>query len=322
MKILFADKFPEGDLGRLRALGHSCDYQPELTAEELPDSIAGYELLVVRSTGVDAAALNAADTLRMIIRAGAGTNTIDKAVAAEKSIPVCNVPGKNALAVAELTMGLLLAIDRNIPDNVVDLRAGRWNKKKYSAAQGLYGRAMGIVGLGAIGLAVAERAAAFGLRVHVIRKSGRPDDVADRLSRLGAVEVDDLNGLVDCCDILSFHVPASEETKSLVNQSLLARMAPGSIVLNTARGDLIDEEALIDAMDEKGIRAGLDVYCDEPAAGEGRFDSPLARHPNVYGTHHIGASTAQAQEAVAEGVVEVIDAFAQGRVLNCVNLSN
>lgn len=322
MNILFADKFPEQDLGRIRDQGHACDYEPDLTAGDLPGRIAGYDGLVVRSTEVDASTIAAADRLKIVIRAGAGTNTIDKDAAADKGIRVCNVPGKNALAVAELTLGLLLAVDRNIPDNVADLRAGRWNKKKYSAAQGLYGRAMGIVGLGAIGLAVAERAAAFGIRVHVIGKAGRSDDTAERLARLDVVEVDSLEALAARCDVLSFHVPASPETKGLVNAVLLEHMSPGAIILNTARGDVVDEQALITAMNDKGIRAGLDVYRDEPDTGEGEFDSELARHPNVYGTHHIGASTAQAQNAVAEGVLEVIDAFSEGRVINCVNLPN
>lgn len=322
MKILFADKFPEHYLNRLQDLGHECSYQPDLAAEDLPANIPGFDALVVRSTRVEAPVLTAADSLGIVIRAGAGTNTIDKDAAAEKHVRVCNVPGRNALAVAELTMGLLLAIDRNIPDNVADLRAGRWNKKKYSVAEGLYGRSIGIVGLGAIGLAVAERAAAFGMPVHVIGKPGRPEDVSRRLAAMTAVETASLEQLAERCDVLSFHVPASPETKGMVNEDLLSRMKPGSIVINTARGDLVDEQALIQAMDAKGIRAGIDVYLDEPAAAQGEFDSALARHPNVYGTHHIGASTAQAQNAVAEGVVEIIDAFDQGRILHCVNLEN
>ncbi|MGA8262129.1 MAG: NAD(P)-dependent oxidoreductase [Arenicellales bacterium] len=321
MKILFADKFPEHALDRLRGLGHGFDYKPELTAGDLPACIAGYEVLVVRSTRVESPVIDAADALKLIVRAGAGTNTIDKEAAAGKDIRVCNVPGKNALAVAELTMGLLLAIDRNIPDNVSDLRAGHWDKKKYSVARGLYGRRIGVVGLGAIGLAVAERAAAFGMQVHVVRKSGRPGDVVRRLAALEVVEEDTLEDLAGSCDVLSFHVPASSDTREMVNAPLLERMAPGSIILNTARGDVIDEEALIKAMDAKGIRAGVDVYRDEPAAGEAEFNSRLAKHPNTYGTHHIGASTEQAQNAVAEGVVEIIDAFEQGRVLHCVNLA-
>lgn len=322
MKILFADKFPQHYLNQIQDGGHTCDYQPDLTADRLPDKVAGFDVLVVRSTRVEAPAIHAADSLRIVVRAGAGTNTIDTEAAAARQIRVCNVPGRNALAVAELTMGLLLAIDRNIPDNVADLRAGRWNKKKYSEAEGLYGRCMGIVGLGSIGLAVAERAAAFGMRVHVVAKPGRSEEVAGRLTALGAAQVDTLEAMAECCDVLSFHVPAAAETQGMVNEALLSRMAPGAIILNTARGDLIDEQALIQAMDSKGIRAGLDVFADEPAAGEGEFDSVLGRHPNVYGTHHIGASTAQAQNAVAEGVVEVIDAFDQGRVLHCVNLEN
>lgn len=322
MNILLADKFSEVHLNRLQDLGHSCDYRSELTAEDLPRHVAGYEILVVRSTRVDAPAINASDTLKMIVRAGAGTNTIDKDAAADKSIRVCNVPGKNAPAVAELTMGLLLAIDRNIPDNVADLRAGGWNKKKYSVAEGLYGRTMGVIGLGAIGLAVAERASAFGMQVYVIRKTGRSEVITKRLAEVNVVEVDNLDELAQRCAVLSFHVPASLDTRGMVNESLLSRMAPGSIILNTARGDIIDEQALLHAMDNNGIRAGLDVYRDEPAVGVGEFDSVLAKHPNVYGTHHIGASTTQAQNAVAEGVVEIIEAFGQGRVLHCVNLLN
>jgi len=322
MKVLFADKFPDPYLERLAGLGHDCVYQPELSADDLPSRIAGHDALVVRSTRVEAPAVDAADRLQLIIRAGAGTNTIATDAAADQDIRVCNVPGRNALAVAELTLGLLLAIDRNIPDNVIDLRAGRWNKKKYSVAAGLHGRAMGIVGLGAIGLAVAERAAAFGINLHVIRKPGRAAEVGERLAAVNAVELDSLEALAGQCDVLSFHVPASADTREMINDSLLSRMAPGSIIINTARGDIVDEQALIRAMDDKGIRAGLDVLRDEPGAAEGEIHSALASHPNVYGTHHIGASTTQAQNAVAEGVVEIIDAFTRGSVLNCVNLSD
>lgn len=322
MRILLADKFPDNQLKRLQGLGHKCVYEPDLAADDLSGHVAGFDVLVVRSTRVESGVFSAADSLALVIRAGAGTNTIDTDAAAANGVRVCNVPSRNALAVAELTLGLLLAIDRNIPDNVADLRAGRWNKKKYAAARGVYGRRMGIVGLGAIGLAVAERSAAFGIRIHVLRKPDRPREVTERLDRLQAVEVDSLEELATRCDVLSFHLPASPDTRGLVNEDLLGRMAPGSIILNTARGDLIDEPALIRAMDARGIRAGLDVYRDEPVTGEGEFRSALARHPNVYGTHHIGASTAQAQDAVADGVVEIIEAFEQGQVLHCVNAEN
>jgi D-3-phosphoglycerate dehydrogenase len=321
MKILFADKFPQPFADKLEEMGHHCSLRPELQAEDLPGALADNNILVVRSTRVTAESLEAGRQLKMVIRAGAGTNTIDKGAAASRNIPVCNVPGKNAIAVAELAMGLLISIDRRIPDNVAQIREGRWNKKAFSEAKGLFGRSVGVVGLGAIGMAFAERAHGFGMKLHVIRKPERSLDVSSRLAGLSAVEMDDLQSMAGACDILSFHTPAAENTKRLVGAGLLEAMKPGAILLNTSRGDLIDEQALIEAMDRKGIRAGLDVYMDEPSTGEGRFDSALARHPNVYGTHHIGASTEQAQAAVANGVVDIVEAFAGGSILHCVNMN-
>jgi len=320
MKILFADKFPEPFAEKLRQNGHDCLLRPDLNAEDLPLAIGDSEVLVVRSTRVTAEALGGAATLKMVIRAGAGTNTIDKDAAAERNIPVCNVPGKNAIAVAELAMGLLISIDRHIPDNVVQLRQGEWNKKRFSEAKGLFGRPIGVVGLGAIGMAMAERAHAFGMKLHIIRKPDRSPELSSRLTELGAIEHENLFDMAGACDILSFHTPASEDTRQLVSTELLSAMNPGAILLNTSRGDLIDERALIEAMDQKGIRVGLDVYMDEPAVPQGTFDSALARHPNVYGTHHIGASTEQAQTAVAQGVVDIVEAFSAGRIMHCVNI--
>ena len=254
-----------------------------------------------------------------MFRAGAGTNTINKPYAADKGVYVCNVPGKNAIAVAELTLGLMLSIDRNIPDNVIDIRNQQWDKKRYSSAQGLFGRRLGVVGVGATGIAVAERARAFGLEISVIEKAGRGAAIKAKLEALETRYVVDLAALATGCDILSFHVPAADETRGLVNEALLRLMQPHSVIINTSRGDVVDEAALIWAMDNKGIRAGIDVYATEPGESQAQFDSPLAKHPNVYGTHHIGASTSQAQTAVAEGVVEILDAFAKGVILHCVN---
>lgn len=320
MNILFADKFPLPFRRELEAMNHNLSFDPDLGAEDLPGAVGDAEILVVRSTKVTAATIQAAGSLKMIIRAGAGTNTIDKETAASAGIYVCNVPGKNAIAVAELTMGLLIAIDRNIPDNVSQMRAGKWNKKQFSETTGLCGRAIGIVGLGAIGMAVAERAHAFGMHIHIIRKPGRAADIERRLQQMGVTEIDDLITLAGTCDVLTFHVPAAEGTRDLVDTELLTAMKTNAILLNTSRGDLVDEAALIKAMDEKGIRSGLDVYLNEPGSAQGDFKSALAQHPNVYGTHHIGASTAQAQDAVAAGVVEIIDAFGKGDVIHCVNI--
>ena len=320
MKILFADKFQPAYLDDLKARGHECDLQPDLSADDLPSHVGGAEVLIVRSTKVSRETIEAAESLKLIIRAGAGTNTIDKEAAAERNVPVCNVPGKNAVAVAELAFGLLLAIDRNIPDNVAELRQGQWNKKKYSKADGIMGRNIGIVGTGGIGMAMAERAAAFGMNVHVVQKASRDAETTRQLEAIGARQEADLPALVSACDVVSFHVPATADTKGMINDDLLARFQPGAILLNTSRGEIVDEPALIRALDEKGLRAGLDVYNDEPGASQGTFDSALARHPSVYGTHHIGASTEQAQNAIAAEIVRMLDEFGRGSVLHCVNL--
>ena len=319
MNILIADAFPPSQLERLRGEGHRCEFAPTLTGDDLPGALPGFEALVVRSTRVEAVALEAADSLKLVVRAGAGINTIDTARARALGIDVCNVPGANALAVAELTLGLILAADRRIPDNVADLRAGAWNKKRYSKARGLFGCSLGIVGAGAIGLAVAERAAAFGMRILVLASPRRGGTARARLAAVGATEVSSLDELAGQSDYLTLHVPGGAQTRGLVDRGILARMSPGAVLVNTSRADVVDEAALIEALDTGDLRAVVDVYDGEPASGEARFDSPLARHPNVYGTHHIGASTEQAQSAVADGVVRIIAAFVDGQVINCVN---
>ena len=322
MKILFADKFPASSVDLLQERGHSCRVCPELDGDTLPEAVADNEVLVVRSTRVSAQTIANGRVLKMIIRAGAGTNTIDKDHAAENNVYVCNVPGRNAAAVAELVMGLIIAIDRSIPDNVTELRAGNWDKARFSKARGLMGRKMGVMGLGSIGLAVLERAHAFGMELYVIDKPSRWQETHQRLMRLGGIKrVAGLEELVQRCEILSFHVPSLPETQRIINTDLLDRMAPGTVIINTSRSDIVDEVALIAAMDEKDIYAGLDVYDNEPSKGNFEFSSALASHPNVYGTHHIGASTEQAQAAVAEGVIEVIEAFAVGKIRNCVNMA-
>lgn len=321
MKILFADAIDEHRLGPLTNAGHECIVDGSLTADDLPGAIGDADILVVRSTKVTAATIDAGPHLSLIVRAGAGTDNIDKAAASGRGIYVCNVPGKNAVAVAELTMGLLLAIDRNIADNVSDLRAGVWNKKRYTKADGLAGKTMAIVGLGDIGLAVAERAKGFGMTVSAVRKDGRSDAVMARIRQIGIRLVDDQATLLADADIVSIHVPKSDSTAGLVDAAFLAALPDGAYVLNTSRGEVVDETALISALDERSMRAGLDVYVGEPGSGSGAFTSELASHPAVVGTHHIGASTKQAQAAVADGTIDVIEAYLAGEVINCVNLA-
>ena len=321
MKVLLADALPDAAVEQLEAAGDEVTRLPELNADTLPDAVAGHEVLVVRSTKVTAAALETADKLGLIVRAGAGTNNIDRDRAAELGIFVCNVPGKNALAVAELTMGLLIAVDRHIAAGTADLRAGTWNKKAYSKADGLFGRQMGIIGVGDIGIAAAARAWAFGIDVVAVAKPGRSHAAVARAEAAGIRWVDDLDELLATSDIVSLHVPGAPDTKGMVDADFLAKMKDDAILLNTSRGDVVDEAALIDAMDSRGIRAGLDVFADEPGSGTAEFDSALAKHPSVVATHHVGASTEQAQNAVTDGTLEAIDAYRTGSPINCVNLN-
>ena len=321
MHLLFADSVPDTTIDELTSRGHRCSVEPALSTADLPGRITGVDALVVRSTKVDRAVFEAADKLALVIRAGAGTNTIDTEVAARNGVLVSNVPGRNAVAVAELTLGLILALDRRIADNVADARRGRWEKKTYSKANGLLGSTLGIVGLGSIGLAVAERAAGFGMRVAHVHRAGRSQATRDRLAELNAVGFATLPELLAASDVVSLHVPASPETKNLVDADFLDAMKPGALLVNTSRADVVDEAALLTALDAGRVRAGLDVFADEPGSGAAEWDSPLARHPRVVATHHIGASTAQAQAAVAAGVVEIVDAFAAGEARNCVNLA-
>ena len=318
MKILIADRFPDSHLERLARDGHECTFRPDAGAADLAALLGGNEALVVRSTRVTAEVLRTGARLRLVVRAGAGTNTIDTAAAAGLGIAVCNVPGRNAAAVAELTLGLLIAVDRRIAEGVADLRAGRWDKRRYSEARGLYGRRMGIVGIGAVGMAVAERARAFGIRLSTIAKRRAPE-VERRLASLDVTPAESIEALAERSEVLSFHLPAIPASRGLLGEGLLRHVQQGAILLNTSRGDLIDEAALLRVLDAKDLRVGLDVYRDEPAAARADFDSALACHPRVCGTHHIGASTAQAQSAVADGVVEVLAGFERGELRHCVN---
>ncbi|NNE74557.1 MAG: hydroxyacid dehydrogenase [Acidimicrobiales bacterium] len=320
MRILFADAFDADRVDALRAEGHDCVLEPDLGADDLAGAVSGANVLVVRSTKGRSDAIAAARDLSLIIRAGAGVDNIDVQAAADAGIYVSNVPGQNSIAVAELAMGLLLAIDRQIVDATTDLRAGRWDKARYREADGLYGKTVAVVGLGAIGLKFAERAKAFGLTVRALRKDGRRAEIEQRIRAIGIRLVDSDEDLLHDADIVSIHVPGTADTEGLVDATFLAQLPDGAIVLNTSRGNVVDEAALLDALDNRGFWAGLDVFANEPGGARGEFESALAAHPRVVGNHHVGASTRQAQGAVADGTVAVIEAFAAGRVDNCVNM--
>src|SRR5215217_6748274 len=275
MKVLIADKFEKVGIDGLKDLGCSVVSEPEVKAEALPELIKQIDpnILIVRSKKVNAEALRAGTALTLVIRAGAGIDTIDVAAASELGVFVSNCPGKNSIAVAELVMGLLLSCDRRIPDQVADLRHGKWNKAEYSKARGLHGRTLGIVGLGQIGREVAQRARAFGMRV-VAWSRNLTHEEADRL---GITYAQTPLEVARVSDAVSVNVAANAETRQLVNAEFLAAMRPGAYLINTSRGSVVDEVALEQAVREKKIRAGLDVFADEPAGGTSGFTNAIVR---------------------------------------------
>ena len=318
MKVLIADKFEKVGIDGLKELGCSIVSQPDLTAQALPGAVKEVDphILIVRGTKVTAETLNAGTALTLVIRAGAGIDTIDVAAASSRGIFVSNCPGKNSIAVAELVMGLVLSCDRRIPDQVADLRQGKWSKGEYSKARGLYGRTLGIVGLGQIGREVAARAQAFGMRVLAWSRTLTHEEA----DRLGIAYAHNPLEVARLSDIVTINVAANADTKHLVNAEFLGAMRPGAYLINTSRGSVVDETALAQAVADRKLRVGLDVFQSEPAGATGEFKSAILEVPGVYGTHHVGASTDQAQVAIAHEVIRIVQAFqATGEVPNVVN---
>jgi D-3-phosphoglycerate dehydrogenase len=320
VKVFIADKLSSTAIDRMEAAGHTVVTDPSLKADALAGALQSENpsVLVVRSTKITGEHLDAAPSLELIVRAGAGVDTIDVEAASARGIFVANCPGKNADAVAELTTGLLLALDRSIPDNVADARAGRWRKGHYGGSAGLKGRRLAVIGTGNIGRAVIRHARALGMHVTAWSRSLTDEDAA-RLKVRRALSPSEA---VREADAVTLHVASTPETKRLAGRALFEAMKPGAFFVNTTRGDVVDEDALAWAMEKRGIRAALDVFQDEPSGKEGELDHPLASHPSVYLTHHIGASTLQAQEAIAEEAARIVDEYARtGVVANCVNLA-
>lgn len=318
MKILVADEFSKPHLEALRGLGLTVDYRPELKADDLAAAAQDSSILVVRSTEVKREVFASANALSLVVRAGAGVNTIDVKAASDNGVFVANCPGQNAIAVAELTFGLMLSLDRSIGDCVSSLRQGKWNKKKFSEARGLYGRTLAVVGLGSIGAAVAERGLSFGMRVVGWSRSL----TAARAKALGIERAESLMALAREANVLTVHVPANADSKGLISRQVLAALPTGATFINTSRADVVDQAGLLEEAKSGRIRVGLDVYEGEPKGGTADFDHELAKLPNVYGTHHIGASTEQSQEAIATETVRIVQSFlSEGLVPNCVNVA-
>ncbi len=318
MRVLIADKFEKSGQEALRKIGCDLSLQAGLKDDALAQAIRDFspDVLVVRSTKVTDAML-AAGALKLVVRAGAGYNTIDVAAASARGIYVSNCPGKNSVAVAELAFGLLLALDRRLPENVIELRAGRWNKAGFSKARGVFGATLGLIGVGQIGREMLSRAKAFGLHVVGWSRSLTPE----RAAELGIGHAASPEAVAAAADIVSVHVALTPQTRGLLGRSFFAALKPGAFFINTARGEVVDQAALVEAMRTKGVRAGLDVFTAEPAGGTGDFADAIKDEPNLYGTHHIGASTEQAQEAIAAETVRIIRTFKEtGHVPNAVNL--
>ncbi len=319
MKILIADKFEESGRIGLRSIGCEISFQPDLKDDALVEAIAKEkpDVLIVRGTKVTEPMLEAGP-LKLVVRAGAGYNTIDVAAASRRGIYVANCPGKNSIAVAELAFALMLALDRRVADNVIALRAGQWNKKEFSKARGLFGRTLGLVGVGKIGQEMIPRAKAFGMPVIAWSRSLTDE----RAEQLGVERKDSPLDVARAADIVSVHVALKPDTRSLIGAEFFKAMREGAYFINTSRGEVVDQEALVEAIHAKGIRAGLDVFAAEPTSGVAEFTDAIAQEANVYGTHHIGASTDQAQEAIAAETVRIVKSFKEtGQVPNVVNLA-
>lgn len=358
MRILIADNLSSIAMNGFQTLGFTCDLMPDITPDELPAHIAGYEVLIVRSTKVTSETLEAGvcgndaskanvvndgsadcsgaggasergangesevasnSKLKLVVRAGSGTNTIDCERATELGVHVCNVPGRNAIAVAELALGLMIAVDRHIVASTTDTRAGVWNKKAYSKSKGLHGSTLGVIGMGAVGYELSKRARAFEMNVIA---TDTPENSMKAIALLDAIDGEYTpytTELLSASDFVSLHVPALPSTTGMVDSSFLAAMKPSSVLINTSRGEIVNEKALLAALNNTDLRAGLDVVLNEPKRGIDSFYSELASHPKVVNAHHIGASTQQAQRSVAEGTVDVVRAYSEGSLLHCVN---
>jgi D-3-phosphoglycerate dehydrogenase len=319
MRVLIADKFEQSGRDGLQLIGCDVSYQPDLKEESLVDAIGSVspDVLVVRGTKVTEPMLEAGP-IKLVVRAGAGYNTIDVPAASKRGIYVSNCPGKNSIAVAELAFALILALDRRIVDNVVTLRQGQWNKKEFSKARGLFGRTLGLIGLGKIGQEMIPRARAFGMPVVAWSRSLTPE----RAAALGVDFKETPKEVAAAADIVSIHTALNSETRGSINADIFSAMRPGSYFINTARGEVVDQNALIEAMRNRGIRAGLDVFAVEPTSSVAEFTDRIGKEDQLYGTHHVGASTDQAQEAIAAETVRIVQGFKEtGKVPNVVNLA-
>ncbi len=314
VKILVTDPLHEEAIKILEEIG-DVEIATGLSKEELLEKIRDVDVLVVRSgTKVTRDVIEKAEKLKVIGRAGVGVDNIDVDAATEKGIIVVNAPDASSISVAELTMGLMLAAARNIPQATASLKRGEWDRKRFKGIE-LYGKTLGVIGLGRIGQQVVKRAKAFGMNI-IGYDPYIPKEVAERL---GVELVDDINELCRRSDVITLHVPLTPKTKHIIGKEQIALMKKNAIIVNCARGGLIDEKALYEALKNKKIRAAaLDVFEEEPPK-----NNPLLTLDNVIGTPHQGASTEEAQKAAGTIVAEQIKKVLRGELAeNVVNMPN
>jgi len=321
-RVLIADHVERACVDGVSSLGCEVIMRPELEAESIARAVSKIEpaVLVVRSAKVPDEAFGASDDLKMVIRAGSGFDNINLQAASDRGIAVCNCPGMNADAVAELTLGHLIALDRRIPEQVAALARGEWRQGEFGNAQGLKARSILVIGVGSTGVEVLRRAQAFGMDVWAQSRS-LTEDVARALGvRWIPFGRDALLENLARFDAVTLHVPITSETRGMCDAVFFESMRPGAMFINTSRGEIVDERALLDAARAGQVRAAVDVYRDQPASKHGSWSTPLAGVDGLHTTHHVGASTQQAQLAVAREIVRMVRVYRDSGVFeHCVN---
>ena len=307
-RVLVAEPLADAGLNLLRAAGHELDIRDGLNAVGLREAIVGAQALIVRSaTQVDASLLAAGDSLVVVGRAGVGLDNVDVAAATERGVLVCNAPSSNVVSAAEMTVALMLALARHVPQAHQALADGRWERSRWGGME-IYRKTIGIVGLGRVGRLVAQRIAPFDAALisydpYVSAESGRAAGV-------GMVPFEEL---LERSDIITLHMPRTPETADLLGAENLAKCRPHALIVNTARGGILDEAAAAAALDERRLGGvALDVYATEPAT-----DSPLFGRPDVVATPHLGASTAEAQDRAGAQIAEQVNLALAGDPVPC-----
>jgi D-3-phosphoglycerate dehydrogenase len=313
-KVLVTDSLaPQGLEILERAQGIEVENAPGLDPDVLLEKIQTADALIIRSgTKVTAEVINAGDRLAVVGRAGIGVDNVDVPAASARGVVVMNTPGGNTVTTAEHAIALLVALARHIPQATASMRAGKWEKKKFVGLE-LYNRTLGVIGLGNIGRIVAQKAKGLGMKI-VAYDPFLSDEAAAKLD----VEPVDFDTLLARADILTVHVPRTKDTAGLLGRDAFAKTKPGVLLINAARGGIVDEEALFEALESGQVGgAALDVFVEEPPPA----DHPLLGHPNVICTPHLGASTEQAQVNVAIAVAEQVrDYLLSGVINNAVNV--